>query len=151
MTQGTTGTLSVRELRLIQGGSASRISNTCSPTDPGGGGIPAPTRTNKPVWVSPVVNPRHPGWSPSEQSYPPLGCHQVPQPPESIRRAGRKPHLPARPPMMQIYPAIKEIRIVSERFDPTTHPGFRGSERHEKSDLLDREEGLRGGLDAVLG
>ena len=65
--------------------------------------------------MSPVVNPRHPGWSPSEQSYPPLGCQQAPQPPESIGRASRKPYLPARPPMVQIDPAIKDIRIVSER------------------------------------
>ena len=74
-----------------------------------------PTRTNKPAWVSPVVNPRRPGWSPSEQSYPPLGRHQAIHPPESIGRAGQMPHLPARPLMSQIYPAIKDIQIVSGR------------------------------------
>ena len=98
--------------------------------DPGGGGqLPgsaihvvlltlagaAPTRTNKPAWVSPMVNPRCPGWSPSMQSYPPLGRHQATHPPKSIGRACRKPHLPARPPMEQIDPAIKDIQIVSGR------------------------------------
>ena len=96
------------------GGSASRISDTCSSTDPGGGGMAAPTTMNKPAWVLPGVNPRHPGWSPSEPSYPPLGRHQAPQPPESIGMAGQKPHLPARSPMAQIDHAIKDIRIVSE-------------------------------------
>ena len=106
-----------RERKTDPGGgrSASRISNTCSSTDLGGGGMAAPTRTNKPAWVSPVVNPRHTGWSPSKQSYLPLGRHQAPQPPESFGRAGWKPHLPVWPPMEEIDPAIKDIRIVSER------------------------------------
>ena len=124
--------------RLIRagggGGAASQISDTCSSTDPGGGRMAVPTRTNKPAWVSPVVSPRHPGWSPSEQSYPPLGRHQAPQPLELIGRAGWKLHLPARPPMAQIDPAIKDIRIVSERgLKPLLTHGFRGSERPEKN------------------
>ena len=30
------------------------------------------SKINKPPWVSPVMNPRRPRWSPSMQSYPPL-------------------------------------------------------------------------------
>ena len=59
--QGITSLLLFGKRGLIRagggGGSASGISDTCSYTDPGGGGMAAPTRTNKPVWVSPVVNP----------------------------------------------------------------------------------------------
>ena len=75
--------LSVGKRQLIWagvgGGVASRISNACTSTDPGGGGLAASTRTNKPAWVLPVVNPRQPCSSPSGQSYPPLSHHQVTQ------------------------------------------------------------------------
>ena len=71
---------SVGKRQLIwAGGLDSRISNACTSTDPGGGGLAASTRTNKPAWVLPVVNPRQPCWSPSGQSYPPLSHHQVTQ------------------------------------------------------------------------
>ena len=49
------------------------------------------------------------------QSYPPLGRQQAMHPRKSIGRAGRMPRLTAQPPMEQIDPAIKDIRIVSGR------------------------------------
>ena len=110
------------------GGSASRISNTCNSTDPGGGRMATPTKMNKLAWVSPVVNLRHPEWSPSLQSYPPLGLHEAMHPSELIGKAGRRPRLTAKPPMEQIDPAIKDIRIVSGR-DLTS---FRGSAGRRK-------------------
>ena len=60
--------------RLIRAGrSASRISNTyVILTLAGAGSLPL-TKQNKPTWVSLVVHPGLPCWSPSEQSYPPLG------------------------------------------------------------------------------
>ena len=85
MAQRIARTLPVGKRGLIRGGgggSASRISDTCSSTDPDGGGLAAPSKMNKPAWVSPVVNPRRPGWS-----YPPLGRHQATHPSESIGRA----------------------------------------------------------------
>ena len=45
--------------------------------------------------MSPVVHPGLPCWSPSEQSYPPLGRPQATQPPELFERAGRGPPRPA--------------------------------------------------------
>ena len=77
-----------------------------SSTDPGGGGFTAPIKRNKPAWVSLVVRPGLPCWSPSEQTYPPLGQPQVTQPPELFERAGRGPPRPA---------AVKDIRFVSGR------------------------------------
>ena len=134
----------------VGGGSASRISDACSSTDPSGDGMAAPTKINKPAWVSPVVNPRRPGWSPSMQSYPPLGRHQATHPSETIGRTGRKPHLPAQPPMEQIDPAIKDIRIVSGRgLSPPFTPAS-GVRRDARKCLLDRIKGLRGGRVVVM-
>ena len=77
------GAPSVGKCRLIRvGGSASRISNNYSSTDPGGGGLAAPTKMKEPAWVSPVVNLRLPCWSPSRQSYLPLSLNQVADQPE---------------------------------------------------------------------
>ena len=81
-----------------------------SSTDPGGGGFSAPTKQNKPAWVSPVVHPGLPCWSPSEQSYPLLGQPQATQPPEMFGRAGRGPPQPA-----AVEAAVKDIQIVSGR------------------------------------
>ena len=48
---------SAEKSRLIRaGGSASRISNTSSSNDPGGGEFATPNKQNKPTWVSPVVH-----------------------------------------------------------------------------------------------
>ena len=101
------------------GGSAARITNNHNSTDPGGGDIVAPTTKNKPAWVSPVANSRRPGWSPSVQAYPPLGCQRTIHSPKLIEGAGRKPRRPAQLDMEQIDPAIKDIRIVSGRDLPS--------------------------------
>ena len=66
-----------------------------SSTDPGGGGFGAPIKQNKLAWVSPVVHPGLPCWSPSEQTYPPLGRPQPTQHSELFERSGRGPPRPA--------------------------------------------------------
>ena len=110
-----------------------------------------PTRTNMPAWVLPVVKSRRPGWSPSEQSYPPLGHHQATQPPESIGRADRKPHLPTRPPMAQIDPAIKDIRIVSGMgLTPLLHQASGVRRAMRKMWPAGQKKGLRGGLVVMM-
>ena len=108
---GSCGPGSAGKHRLVRaGGSASRISNTSSSTDPGGGGFAAPNKQNKPACVSPVVHPGLPCWSPSEQSYPPLGRLQATQPPELFGRAGR-----GTPQLAAVEAAVNDIQIVSWR------------------------------------
>ena len=120
------------------GGLASRISNACTSADPGGGGLAASTRTNKPAWVWPVVNSRQPCWSPCGQSYPPLSRHQATQPSEPIERASRRPHQPARPSIAQVDTAVKDIRIVDWHH---LRPRFlRFEETWDKCGPLDREK-----------
>ena len=106
--------------RLIRaGGSAFRIRNNSTDPGGGGGGLAAPTKLNKSVLVSSVMNPRLPCWSPSRQSYPPLSRNLVADQPEPVRGAGRSgqtgpPHLDRRP-MMQENAAIKDLRLASGR------------------------------------
>ena len=60
--------------------------------------------------MSPVVHLGLPCWSPSEQSYPPLGRPQATQPPELFERAGRGPPQPA-----AVEAAVKDIQIILRR------------------------------------
>ena len=60
--------------------------------------------------MSPVVHPGLPCWSPSEQSYPPLGRPQATQPPELFERAGRGPSR-----LAAVEAAVKDIQIISGR------------------------------------
>ena len=134
------------------GGLASRISNACTSTDPGWGGLAASTRTNKPTWVWPVVNPRQPCWSPTGQSYPPLSRHQVTQPPEPIERAGRRPHQPARRSIEQVDTAVRDIQIVSES-GLVPSPTEVSEVRRDMGQMrpAGQGKGLRGGPDMLLG
>ena len=134
------------------GGVASRISNACTSTDPGWGGLAASTRTNKPTWVWPVVNPGQPCWSPTGQSYPPLSRHQVTQPLEPIDRAGRRPHQPARRSIEQVDTAVRDIQIVSESglvLSPTEVSEVRRDMGQMRP--AGQGKGLRGGPDMLLG
>ena len=132
------------------GGLASWISNAC--TDPGWGGLAASTRTNKPTWVWPVVNPRQLCWSPTGQSYPPLSRPQVTQPPEPIERAGRRPHQPARRSIEQVDTAVRDIQIVSES-GLVPSPTEVSEVRRDMGQMrpAGQGKGLRGGPDMLLG
>ena len=129
--------------RLIRAeGSASRISNTSSSTDHGGGGFATLTKQNKPAWVSPVVHPGLPCWSPSEQSYTLLGHPQVTQPPELFGGGGAVGALPSRP--GHSYCFGEGIRAVADQDFWTSGRSREDAARRK------RTESFRGGPDAVL-
>ena len=60
--------------------SASRISNSSRPTDPGGGSQAASNRGNVSAWSLSPVDSRQHRWIADEQSYPPLSRQQADRP-----------------------------------------------------------------------
>ena len=125
---------------------ASRISNACTSTEPGGGGLAASTRTNKPACVWPLVNPRQPvGLLVGSPIHRWVATR-------SHNRRNRSEHQPARRSIAQVDTAVRDIRIVSESGlvpSPTEVSEVRRDMGQMRPD--GQGKGLRWGPDVLLG